>query len=209
MIHNILYIHIFIRAIAGSEYCLVELLKRLDRNKFNPIILVPSEGIFVNFLRKNGYKIKIMNLQRLNKRNPLPFLFTIFHLIIFLIKNKISLIHTNGAYANQYASVAAKLLGIPIICHIHTNYPTKVLRKSFIRLANVIIVPSNAIGKLLLGTIKQKEKIVTVYNGVNLDRFNIKSYSNKIREEYFLDDDTSIVAFIGQVIELKGIKYYI
>lgn len=210
MKYKVVYIHANSNIIAGQELALVNRIVGLDKERFYPIVIIPCEGVFADLLRKNDIEVKMMRLSNLHKKNPFPYLFTVLRLAFFFKKAKIVLVHTSGAYPNQYCSIAAKIAGISCICHISTIYPIKALRKSFVKLADKIITVSNAAKNPIHKIGVNSNKVVTIYDGIlDPDKINIEVDGNKIRDEFGISSSTQIVAQIGQVIERKGAKYFL
>ena len=53
---KILFVH-HVSSIGGGSYCLLSILKGLDRNKFLPVVLLKSEGALVNEIRALGIDV--------------------------------------------------------------------------------------------------------------------------------------------------------
>lgn len=211
VVSKIAYVQANSNIIAGQELSLMKTLKRLDRNFFYPVIILPDEGVFSDLLRENNIEVKIIKLSRLNKKNPFPYLLTIIKLFYFFKKNKISLVHTRGVFSNQYCSIAAKLARIPCICNIcAVVYSLREIRKSFVILADKIIAISNAAKELICRSGVGQNKVTVIYNGIDIKKFNLNLIEeNRIRTEFNIPKSIPIIGQVGQVIEGKGIKCFL
>lgn len=73
-----------------------------------------------------------------------------------------------------------------------------------------VIVNSNMVREEILSRFRIKEeKIVTIYNGVDLDRFHPghrKTLGRRLREEHGLPPDLPVALFLGSGFERKGLE---
>ena len=53
---NILYIF-HVSSIGGGSFCLLNMIKKLDRNSYNPIVLLKNDGPLCTELEKLGVKV--------------------------------------------------------------------------------------------------------------------------------------------------------
>src|SRR5262245_29882268 len=60
--------------LGGAEISLLELLRAIDRARFEPLVVCPREGDFVSILRAENISVQIVPLQRMRELEPLPFL---------------------------------------------------------------------------------------------------------------------------------------
>lgn len=84
------------------------------------------------------------------------------------------------------------------------------IEKDIIRNTPIIIANSNLIKDQLVDVYKiSEEKIIVLYNGVNLKRFtpdNRGVWKDKIRKKYNLNRESKIILFAGSDYKRKGLK---
>lgn len=98
---------------------------------------------------------------------------------------------------------------VKIILHLHNDYLNSRTKhnKYIFDNCNKIYVVSDYIGNRTR-TINNSDKIGTIYNGIDLDRFHIKlspKQKNIIRKKYNLEEGDFVVLFVGRLNKGKGI----
>jgi len=213
--------------IGGAELSLFDFLKKIDKKIFTPIVLCNSEGEF--FQQVDNFKIRKILIKGLNYRaiskklgnrriiNPLAVFWNTVFFIPFIIKliqvikkEEISLIHTNSRYSHIYGGIAGKLIGVPVVWHIHDIYYQKIgiwiMNKLALMLPERIIVNSKTTGTIFTGN----PKIRVVYNGVDLDNFKKSNESKSIFcKKFGLKRNTKKIAIISRITEQKGHEYFL
>ena len=121
--YNILYTSISGDNIGGGQKSLLLLLERLDREKYNPILLCPNYGSFTKKVEKLGIEISLFKTGSLKNPNVFSFAGTIRKLIKIIRQNNIDLIHTDARRQTFYAGIAAKLTKKPIVWHVRISDP--------------------------------------------------------------------------------------
>lgn len=173
----------------GAEYSLLDLLKNINKEKFNPIVILPTKGPLEEELKKLNinYYCRFIDLWI-----PFSNVFGVKHLISFckglrgrlwsishlIEQHNIDIIYTNTITPIDGA-LAAKKHNIPHIWHIR-EYPIGNNDiKSYLPFPHLIVnyLSTNIItnSKNLQGKIKSqliKRPISVIYNGVNVDQNN-------------------------------------
>lgn len=107
-----------------------------------------------------------------------------------------------------YAMAVKKVSDTPIILHLHNDLLNKDMRRSreiYSCLSKVITVSNFIKGRIeTLGT---SIPVETVYNGIELERFQIKPDTPIIRrKDLGLKEDDFVVVYSGRLTKEKGIK---
>ena len=119
----------------------------------------------------------------------------------FLRRERVALIHVNGSgFWRPAELLAARLLRIPIVAHYHVvnDKPAPAMHwcKAAIAVSRYTAEQSSP---------KELPKPV-IYNGVDLARFDS---GHSLRTELGILDDAMVVAFLGQIREIKGVTDFI
>ena len=123
---NILYLHAGAE-LYGADIVLLELLKNINKNKYNPYVVLPCNGPLVNKLRENNINVEVIEYPILRRKyfNPIGMVNYIKDYIKYSnrLKNickreKIDFIHTNTTAVLEGVYLKKKL-SIPHIWHIH------------------------------------------------------------------------------------------
>ncbi|MBI5180242.1 MAG: glycosyltransferase [Nitrospirae bacterium] len=135
----------------------------------------------------------------------------LFKLIKFIRRNKIDLIHSHLLGSNVYCSIAGICCHVPVISTFHgtvdSNLYGRMLNLKF-RLINagskyIVFVSENLKKYYLNFTPLSKQKSITIYNGVDFDRFlNIENRC--LRKELGYNDNEVLIGSIGNIRDAKG-----
>jgi len=142
--NRILFIHYGENAIRGSERCLLDLVRHLDRKIFTPVVWCNSERL-ADEVEKLNIKVIKSDFQILLSGHTSRFDFRSFYKTIkaglkIVSAEKIDLIHANSGAPNQWMNIVARIRGLPLLSHLHARYP---LRE---RLALGLLWPSLTVG---------------------------------------------------------------
>lgn len=218
---KILYLHAGAE-LYGADIVLLELLKNLDKNKFEPYVVLPCDGPLVNKLRENNIWVEVIEYPILRRKyfNPKGIFnyakdyLTYSKKINEIVKMKnIDTIHTNtmavleGIYIKQKSK-------LPLVWHIHEiivnpKFMNKFLSYLIAKNADEIVTVSNAVKRHLESTGYFKKEIRVIYNGVDNKVFSPQNDSDYIRSEFNIPKDSKIVGMIGRVNAWKGQKDFL
>jgi len=129
-----------------------------------------------------------------------------------LIKSaRIDLIHSNAGATNitTYSMLVARMMRLPFIWHVRVIDSAGLVDRILMPLTTKVIVISDAVGKRFNWFKRKSDKVITVYNGVDLEEFNVGVKGNKIREEFALDPGISLVGIVGRLDPWKGHEYFL
>ncbi len=203
--HNILYTSLSGQMLGGGQRSLLLLLERLDRKKFNPYLVCPSEGDLVGKAEKQGVETQIIKMGRIKSPNVISTAATVFKLKRLIERKNIDLIHTDSPRQAFYAGRAARLTGTPLIWHVRVSTPEKKSFEKFLfNRAHKVIAVSKAASQRFKGFESAQEKVVVIYNGVDLTEFTPEPPDTQLREEFEIQEDWIRVGTLGQLIPGKG-----
>lgn len=206
--NKIMYIIDSLR-IGGAEELLLTVVRKIDREKYNiSVVCLFDEGPLANEIRTTGVKVEFL---RMRNRLDLPTFIKLIH----LIRNEdIKIVHTNLFDSNFFGRMAAKLADVPVmVATEHNVYPWKKRRHIFIdklmaRFTDRIIAISDAVR---LWTSEHEnidlEKFVTIYNGIDINRFDLPVDIYEKKKELRLDPRVPLIGTIGTLTGQKGHKY--
>jgi glycosyltransferase involved in cell wall biosynthesis len=208
----------------GAERSLLDILKHIDKTKFEIYLVCPKQGYLVEQATIIGLKVFIINYERWLL--PQPFAWRmLYHIPINIIasfriakiirKIGVELTYTNSAVAISGA-LASKLCNVRHIWHLHEtigksrNQFYHILGRSFIfvlidKLASKIITNSYKIKAILPQEIQYKASVV--YNGFCVKRVDSgKTKNSESRMRTQSADQEPIIAIVGNLSERKGQK---
>tara|TARA_R110000787_G_scaffold73084_3_gene162803 strand:- start:4149 stop:5321 length:1173 start_codon:yes stop_codon:yes gene_type:complete len=201
--------------LAGAERCLLDLVTKLDRSKFEPVVLVPWEGPLVDQLKQANvrYLIRCTIKHWIPYRNSAnwfyPFTYPIglrarlWSLLQLIEAENIDLVYTNTVTVLEGA-IAARRAGIPHIWHIHeptsgnpdivSFLPARWVSRLCMALSSRIILPSHALARRLYAG--AKSGVDVVHNGVDPGKFT-RGIGENVRNEFAISPTSPIVTLIG------------
>lgn len=163
----------------GSEKSLLCLVKNVNRNLFEPIIVTP-EGPLAERISRVDIEVFTKKLNMLKTKNLLPYLKTVYYLYRLIKKKKINLIHANNIICNQYGVIAAKLAGKPIICHVRNIMNSKrAFSRMFLKYADVLIANSRATYKWYKNYMRNGQKSYIIHNAVDVMDYSVPTDNKK------------------------------
>lgn len=194
--------------IGGAEISLLMLVKHLNRGIFEPIVVLPAEGGFSRQLEKLKIKVHIIPLHNicLRRLNPWPYLTTVRRLIEVIKKEGAVLVHANDVAASQCSVPAAKLAGVPVVCHLREqDYSERVIRRGFLDRADWLIANSHWSANTFLAFRKNHQKISVIYNSLDLQEFSGDEDSGtSFRSRFGIPQNSFLVGVIGRISADKG-----
>ncbi len=144
----ILYLHNKTR-ISGGEQSLLNLFDNLDRTRFVPHLIVPSDGPFAGEAKKRAVFVSYLPVPKLTLNNVTAVFRALTQIYSFCKHFKISIIHSYAPRNNILSAITGKILGIPVIWH-ERNIPVngeKDISRRYSFLPKSIICNSNAVAE--------------------------------------------------------------
>jgi glycosyltransferase involved in cell wall biosynthesis len=184
----------------GASRVLFTSLRLMDRERLTPLLLLPCTGPIEEVLKQQGLRYYIWG-PLTEPGNLLAYLRNFLRAWYFFRHEKIKAIHINGSNFWRPAELlAAWILRIPIIAHYHV-----IITKPgpFMKLCRAAISVSRYTAEQSLPTSLFKP---VIYNPISLQRFDA---GYNLREGLDLSPDQVVVAFLGQIREIKGVEDFI
>jgi len=183
---------------SGAPISLSLLVKYLDKEKYHPVVALPSGGAIVQRLDQAHIAHQLYKDSLIHKMFPSLKIYKI------LKERQIDVLYINTS-VSIWAAKAARRLKIPVISHIREDLRglnNTVIRAKITRWSDKIILISNWMKSFI-----PSNKVIVVHNGIELDE-PIKTDKQKIIKEFNVVRGP-LISFIGTLEERKGIKYLI
>lgn len=233
--HRILYID-HCALMSGGEIALLNLVKALDRSRFEPIVLLCSDGPLVDHLGSAQVETHVIPLDPAiaNTRKDSLGISTLSQigsmvrswryvqrLKEFIQTHHIDLVHTNSLKADILGGVAARMASRPLIWHVRDriaeDYLPAVVSHAFRFLCNFVphVVIANSASTLDTIQRRRDERSAVVYSGTQIrsgqsvihDGLNPQDFSRSN-----VDSTTAIdpvVGLLGRIAPWKGQHIFI
>ena len=206
----------------GSSGVLYDFLKNLNRNNYQPLVLVTRDGDNFDKIREleiEVIKAKATVIGRSTYRGMGTMAAVCIDLVVHLVPNilkiqavirqrKIDLVHIINNIKNCIDIIlAAYFMGVPCVCHVRETRSSGPLDRIFGRFVKYIIVLNNT-SYIGLNKIVGSNKISIIHDGIDLDVAINKENVLKIKDEFNLDH-VYCVGFLGRLVESKGVDVLI
>lgn len=218
---NILFVH-GNNDLYGADAFLLEIVKRLDRARFYPIVVLPTDVRHINRLsvelESNGVEYRFIRMGVMRRRYFKPFrilqylaelLIGIVSLAFLIRRRNVAAVHSNTS-AVTAGAFAAFLTRTPHLWHVHEILVEPVrLRRAMHwlvpRMSQVVLCVSNAVrDHIAADQPSQAHKLLVIYNGIDVDRFAPAARPMRVRDEFGIDGDAPLVGMVGKVCRWKG-----
>lgn len=210
---NILYINP-VSKMAGAEFSLLALIDGLDREKWNPMLLCPEDGMLPQLCRDRGVKVLFLPTLPRGGGSALETYKTLlpnaWKIKKFIQENRIQLVHSNNPRVAYHGGLGAKLAGVPSVMHVRDieNLPFSPIPKAllFNLICDRIIPVSFATKDVIMAHTKiLAKKISVVHNGVKITKnCNNLQELRDLKIELGIKEQGSLLAMAGRITPSKG-----
>lgn len=198
---NVLFYYSSQQVHTGSPKVLARLIEGLDRTLYAPYFIASRPGDLSRRLAENGTVILEGEVGQVSAATIFNSAANLLRLMRLLKRNKISLVHINQLGWNLDLGVAAKILSIPVVFHIH-NHEHINTRNLDCRLGSRYLFVSRALADQCDAYRVHPVKTQVLYNPIDIDRFRA---GRTIRQELNLPESAFVVGTVAQICHRKGI----
>jgi glycosyltransferase involved in cell wall biosynthesis len=219
----ILYLH-STSEIGGSDISLLRIVEGLDRSRFEPSVVLPSDGPLVAPLRDRGCRVTIVPaMRKLTSRRGGSYLAryaanyprAVSEIARLARREGAAIIHTNTIH-NLYGFAAARVSRLPHVWHVREIvWQSATLRRleQFLvtRFSDRVIVTSDAVAESIFNSPNgtRLAHVRKVPNGVDVDRFTPANDRTGVRRELAIDNDTPLVGIVCRLDVWKGVDTFL
>ncbi|MEO5339199.1 MAG: glycosyltransferase family 4 protein [Magnetococcus sp. MYC-9] len=159
-------------SLGGSQRSLIYHLELLDRRRFQPMVLTSNRGWMTEELDRLGIPWQMLPFYHWTNPLYLPRNLQLVYRLYRLIKqHRIRLLHANEHWLAPQCLLAARLAGIPVICHFRTGLadltPRRIREYLYGRFDRVVVV-AEVLRRALLPHVPYPERVQVVRDGVPL-----------------------------------------
>lgn len=196
---RILYFNSWSSAHGGSSTSLIDIVSRLDRSKFDPLVLCTDRGELTERLDEIRVPFVVRSSSRFSREEIWRFVPEVPSFVRWLRRERVALIHGNTGASRRSLVIAARLAAVPYLQHVRN--PVKNADRNFaFRVAARIIANSQHTAASLLTHPRFASKTLTVYNAVDLSRYQ----ASDNRRHEFGGGDRPLIGFVGHIVPNKG-----
>ena len=206
--NRILFTHYGDNHIRGSERCLLDLIKHLDKNVFEPVVWCNSELLAREVKKLQVHVIK-SDFPILFGWLPSKYDFRQFFAIVrqglqIVSEQNINIIHANGGAPNQWLNLIARIKKLPLISHLHSRYPLRDrLSLGLLNTSLVVGVSQPVINQLLDDGIA-RDRVKVIPNGIDTS-YHDQALAVDVKRLLGLKPTDFVAITVGSLIQRKGI----
>lgn len=186
----------------GGQRSLYHLVTRMDRMRYRPIVVLPSDEDFAGTLREQGVEVVIHELPPFGLTNPFACLSSVRYLLRMVETRGISLLHTDGPRNTLYTGLIGRWKAIPVVFHVRVSDRDRYDRIIYGCATRIILVAGSLRNRF--DWVKDDGKFRTIYNGVDLKLFDGEASEAPATEGRFLPGNTILIVCAGRVEPQKG-----
>jgi glycosyltransferase involved in cell wall biosynthesis len=205
----------------GGERVFSQIINRLSGEQYNIMVACLPTGAFIEKIKGSGAQIKSVDMRnRLNLR-------VILQLAGLMKGERVDIVHSQGARADFFARMAAKLARVPFVVStvpmpvegFDVNPIRKFIYTVFNRFSERFVdrfmVVSDALEKMMIEKHRiDPQKVVKIYNGIEKDEYcrpdkEIAYRRSSFRKKSDLGENVPVIGVIGRLVWQKGFKYFI
>ena len=190
--------------VGGGQVSFLGLVARLDRSRFEPYMVCPEEGDFLEEALERGIPALIRRMPSLRGLGGLRLPSALRSWLTLIKKFRIDLLHANGTRAMIYAGLVGKIASIPVLWHVRVLETDGFLDRILAHLSTKVLVNSHAVARRFdfLGGQSSSRGPTVVPNGVELGIFERATHDPVLRKEWKLDGKFVLLE-LAQLISWK------
>ena len=196
--------------VGGTEKMIYYLARGLDKKKFNvTVACLTCGGAIADELRRAGIDVHPLCMK---SKFDVGIIYSLYSLIK---EKKVDLLHTYLFHANLLGRIVGKLAGVPVIISSertmgYEGKHRKVMNRITSPLATAFTANSHAVKNFMVEEIRlPEEKINVIYNGVDLEMFELKVEKEKMRKSLGVEREDMVCVTVARLDVLKGVSYLI
>jgi glycosyltransferase involved in cell wall biosynthesis len=220
MRYNLLYVFDNLE-FGGGERVFAQIINRLSGERYKIMVACLPTGAFIEKIEGNEVEVKSVDMR--NRFNP----GVILQLADLMKRENVDIVHSQGARADFFARIAAKLSGVSIVVStvpmpvegFDVNPIKKLIYIIFNRFSerfvDRFIVVSDSLEKIMIEKHGiESQRVVKIYNGIEKDEYCIADEEiaykrSRFRKKSDLGDNVPVIGVIGRLVWQKGFEYFI
>lgn len=214
------------RNVGGGEYSISYLIRNIRKDMFSPVVFYARENDVIGQLQNDGIPLvriplgdEITSVYRDAIRKDPISLFRYARSLfagvskteILIREHRIDLLHPHDNLSKIIGGFAARRVGVPVVCHCRDLLKGSLVEKLLIYhqllFMDRIVAVSESNRALFRCFGKVSGKVVTIYNGIDLTKFNGSKDATLTKGQFGIKPDDFVIGIIGVFDRIKGHAY--
>lgn len=218
----------------GAIICLRHLVRNLDRNKFEPMVITGLGGpqyqeiaMEASWKHIPDRRLDVVSMKRRLQAARWPdalpglrwltnqflarlddmvnFFPSLFQTLWIVLRFKPDLIHVNNEpLCNRAAVLAGKVLGVPVVAHVRGDQQGSMLMQTLFKMPDYFIAVSRWVSESIGRLGVPAEKRTYIYDGIELQKLNVAADGRAFRRQHQIPENAFVVGLVGLLIAWKG-----
>jgi glycosyltransferase involved in cell wall biosynthesis len=195
--------------VGGTEQQILELVKRIDRRRYEPLVCCFRPGKVSREIEAAGVRVEV--LRKRAKLDPR----LILSLVRLMRRERIDLLQTYLFTANTWGRLAGILARVPVIVSSERNVDIweegykRVIGRTLDRFTRATIGNSEAVKQYLVRKGLSRDKVRVVYNGVDPDRFEAPQTPHATKAELGIPLHHAVVLLLARLEPQKDPRTFL
>lgn len=209
---SILFVHYGEEWIRGSERCLINLLKYLDKTQYRPIVWCNSKAMEAQIQALGLTVIRSQFNVLLGWQKPkfsfISWLKQTRRGIHLIRQYNIDLVHVNSGAPNQWMLPATRITKRPLVTHLHSPYLFRDrLSLALYQAPNLVGVSHGVVSDFIKDGMP-RHNVQVIHNGIDINHLQgVKPFA--IKKKIGLSESDFLLASVGSLIHRKGLDLLI
>ena len=184
----------------GSATCLFNMIRWLDRSRYQPVVAHYADGVHIQRIRQLGVETVLLSPGR-----------RLWQLIRLIRTRRVHLVHNNNEIYSQIPTiVAAALTGVPCVCSLRATRALTKRERLWVPFVTQFLAVSEATKQVYVDAGIPAGRIQTVLDGVDVERFAPSvNGSAPTPDGIPVDPDRLTVGLVSRLIPAKGIREFL
>jgi glycosyltransferase involved in cell wall biosynthesis len=198
---TIMFAHYGREWIRGSERCLLDLVKSIDRAKFRPVVLC-NHAILANAVEELGATAIVHNA--VHPSSTIAPRQQVRALMEVARAHNVQLIHVNVSLLSPALIPVARRLRVPILAHLHIITTEEERRHELLHQLSMVVGVSATSVQGFKDEGMPEARIRVIYNGVDGARLSVGNATN-LRAQLGIPKASTVLGGVGSLIRPKGV----
>lgn len=199
--------------VAGGQKGLLDLVEYMNKDEFEPVVLLQGPGRLKDELDKRGVRSISRRLEPFKNRwLPFSWQLGVRPVLKVIEQERPDVVHSNHLYAGRYSGRAAKRAGLPCLVTLRLVHEPEVFdrqnRWDTLKCHDRVVANSDEGRVVFESDPDVRARILTIKNGIDLEKF--RPFPNRVEtrqelgKEFGLRPDSLVLAQIASMVPQKG-----
>ena len=190
--------------LGGGQVSLLGLVERMNRARFEPYVVCPEEGDFLEALLERGVPALVRRMPSLRGWSGLTAPLALRPWIRLIHRYGIQLLHADGTRAMIHAGLAGRLASVPVLWHVRVLGSDGLLDRMLARISTRVLVNSDAVARRFdfMKSRSSSDGPTVIPNGVELESFARATRDPVLRRQWGLEGKFALL-MLAQLIPWK------